>query len=701
MNFDFEKFTNEIHLKYSKDLSLEKVKDLLNVDEPYDLDTQKSKVKRLALKLVHFRGMKSEGDIINFSSSMVSGINIWIADNLKGKSSLFKIIQFALTGNNNIKKDIKKWLKEILLVFEIDDKNYTAYLNLEKYSLSAKFYKQNFNSLDDFKDQTPSPIFESKSADDYQKQIQQFFFSQFSYYSMKWTQKDSRKESTELRESNASWSTYFKSIYLESKDTDKLMYGDQDKKVFQMLLGLGLTYPINRLTVKKEMLQNQKARKESPLEAQEKNGNGEKELLELELKEITAKLENDVAQPSLPLNLSNLYEDRRRLAQTLDTEITRAVNFGREIQENKSIATNLKSRKETTQNELSKISREINSIERRIVDYQQYLEIGSFFSNLDIKHCPSCNHTVSQKVALTESQDKQCYVCHEPVIAGETQINREAYLAKTENLKTNSQKLVGEKLELEKNLATIQKEYDQAIINIERLEKDLLTVGDTALLNQQLREMEDQINRTRESEKTLVADQTRIELISQKAVLDYRLKQLGGSSTTPTNDLLKTEIALLKDAINQLSEERYRMGRKILKRLSDLMLAEIHEFGLNSITDIHITDNFDILYKQDGDDISFGEIAEGEQLRAKLAFYLSLIQLEIEQNVGRHTRLLMIDSPAKEEGDSAYLEGLSDVLRNIETRLGNKLQILIGTAERGFTGVGSNEYIVPEGEFVF
>jgi hypothetical protein len=75
--------------------------------------------------------------------------------------------------------------------------------------------------------------------------------------------------------------------------------------------------------------------------------------------------------------------------------------------------------------------------------------------------------------------------------------------------------------------------------------------------------------------------------------------------------------------------------------------------------------------------------------------------LEIENKVGRHARLLIIDSPAKEEGDSKYLQGLSEVLASIEERFGKNLQILIGTAERGLEGVVANEFVYNEGEFLF
>tara|TARA_R110000823_G_scaffold182748_2_gene315478 strand:- start:1030 stop:1425 length:396 start_codon:yes stop_codon:yes gene_type:complete len=131
------------------------------------------------------------------------------------------------------------------------------------------------------------------------------------------------------------------------------------------------------------------------------------------------------------------------------------------------------------------------------------------------------------------------------------------------------------------------------------------------------------------------------------------------------------------------------------------MADEIQALGLNSITEVKIDDNFEIYYKQDNDFVSFDNIAEGEQLRAKISFYLSLIQLDIEFNFGRHTRLLIIDSPGKEEADSKYLEGLAQILNSIESRYGGNLQILIGTAERKLSGILKNQKEFPIDEYVF
>jgi hypothetical protein len=140
---------------------------------------------------------------------------------------------------------------------------------------------------------------------------------------------------------------------------------------------------------------------------------------------------------------------------------------------------------------------------------------------------------------------------------------------------------------------------------------------------------------------------------------------------------------------------------KVLKDLSDLMLEELNLLGLGSITEINISEDFNISYKQDDDFVTFDRIAEGEQLRVKIAFYLSLIQLDVKYNFGKHTRFLIIDSPSKEEGDSAYLEGLSILLQSIETRLKDELQIFVGTAERSLSGIVTSETLLKKGDFLF
>ncbi len=139
-----------------------------------------------------------------------------------------------------------------MLGFKINNREYYIVLNTSKRVLEGRLYNGSISDYHDGHIYENEEIFYAIGEEDYSNKIQEFFFTQFSYYSLKWTQKDSKKGNIGLIEASASWKTYYKSIYLESKDSTKMIYGGQGKKVFQMLLGLELTYAINRLTILKE-----------------------------------------------------------------------------------------------------------------------------------------------------------------------------------------------------------------------------------------------------------------------------------------------------------------------------------------------------------------------------------------------------------------------------------------------------------------
>lgn len=204
------------------------------------------------------------------------------------------------------------------------------------------------------------------------------------------------------------------------------------------------------------------------------------------------------------------------------------------------------------------------------------------------------------------------------------------------------------------------------------------------------------------TEKNSVTYEQEKLLIAEEAVLLYK-KTVTNEENVSTVNLVKSEAIfnVLNDTIKFLDTDRYERSKFILDTLSNIMLNEIHEFGLDSITDIKIDNKINITYVQNNIAMKFDDIAEGEQLRAKLAFYLALIQMDIEKNFGRHTRFLIIDSPNKEEGDATYLEGLKQVLLSINNRYEDSLQILIGTATREFEDIIENQTVYLKGEYVF
>ncbi|MGL5277256.1 hypothetical protein [Myroides sp.] len=703
MIFNLENFTKEVQKEFKDSISLKEAKELLEINEGYNKDNPLSTGKSLELSHISFFGQKSNnenqdysGDSISYQQKIGKGINIWIADNFKGKSSILKIIKYALTGKDSLKPNIKKWISHVLLNFNISNKEYTIYLNIEG-RLKAKLLNGTVKTLDELYNYTKEPIINVNSEAEYRIQIQDFFFKQFSYYSLKWTQKSSVKESNELLESNASWSTYFKSIFLESKDSTSF-FGGQEKKIFQMLLGLELTYPINQLTIKKEKLSNEKGKQKLVSEMINTKHVGKKHELESQLYNINQRIIELNQASSKKVSINQYYDQYNNILEEIKNESVKSLSYE---EENAVLIKSLsffQSKLSYNVTEIKRIRKEIDKNDKKINDLEEYLDIGIFFSNLDIKHCPSCNHVVSEEKKKV-NEDK-CILCNEGINHTNADFDKDIYSSKIVNLRNENIQFNAEIKLLDEESTKQQVNIDEIHVKIDNLTRLKKNTRDISLLSEKLKDLEEIINS--EKSKIVPDDSAKEKLIADKAIIEFRIFEIENVTSSLTDIINYDEqIDFLTNAIKKLNIQRYELGEKVLNRLEELMLNEINEFGLSSITEVSISENFDIHYKQDGDFISFDNIAEGEQLRVKIAFYLSLIQLDIEYNFGRHTRFLMIDSPSKEEADAKYLEGLSNVLKNIENRYGDQLQILICTAERRFEDIIENQYVIPENTYVF
>lgn len=705
MNFDYNSFIAALQKEFDEDFSDAEIKELLNLEDEISRDTPLSTGKRLVINFVSFTGKKTTEEIqefsdnaIEYSQEIYSGINMWVADNLKGKSSIFKIIKFALTGHNTLKNNISKWIDHILVVFSINDKKFTVYINNSKSRVSAALYNKEIKIYPAEGEHSAEEIFTVKNKENFQSQLQDFFFRQFDYYSLRWTQKSPVKDSDELLDVSTSWKTYFKSIFLESKDSAELMYGGQGAKIFQMLLGLYLTSPINKLTVQKDLLMHQKGRQQSYQSREIQDTEEKKAELQKSLDETTGKLNDLIQAEGQTSDISSLVTRYDAILEDLNAENAKSFKINIAIQENRNNKVKNDSRRQYVENELNKLKKELQKAKRQEADIKEYLEIGVFFSNLDLKSCPSCSHPVTSEKKQKAVTAHTCALCSDDVSQDVSDVSTETHSVKLQQLMQLQEGLKFPIDALEREFEELRKKSTELYSENIKFEQQLNSIKDTAALNSTLIELQEEINEERQ--KVRPRDAEKNELIEKKAILNFRIGQFSEIPSKGGDQKIEQKIKLLSKAIEELNKVRFSEGQSIIKKLSDLMTAEVKALGLK-ISEITISDRFDIKYKQDGDYLSFGEIAEGEQLRAKLAFYLSLIQLDIEHNYGRHSRFLIIDSPGKEEGDKNYLEGLTKLIKELEERFGDKLQILIGTAERSLENTVTHQNVFPADNYVF
>ncbi|MFS3927304.1 hypothetical protein ACL9SP_01430 [Priestia flexa] len=637
--FNFDKFVNEIHKQYNEKFTEEEIKDLLFIED-FEKDNPYSPDKRLIINRLKVKGKKNQGEIIDYDKTFYSGVNVLYADNGKGKSSTFKIIKFALTGDKeSIKKDVLTWLEEIYLEFNIGNIVYTTYINLKGKRVNSILFRMDLEEILERIEKNESIekisiLFEEKTEKNLKEQIQEFFFNQFSYYSLKWT--SGTKGTINLVDNQTSWKTYYKSIYLESKDYNVLFlnsdYGSQGKKILEMLLGLRLTYAINNLTRQRDYLDNSLQKQEF----------------------ITKQKEEHFDQREILKELEQVNNEIQKLQEHQKASFKKSIDFqtynelSRKIRINQDELQELDIEKEEIQKQIIKIS-------RSTIRINEELNFGLFFSNLEIKMCPRCEHEIDSKKKNIEKKQHKCLLCeHEVIERDEDQ--KEALLIKLSELEKNKERLeegfnliievIGEK---EKEIKDYELKLQVIENNIESFDFNFQDIDSLSRLVERRIELECKVN-------------------EQKYTVEQEI------------DELKEKLKVLNYAIKYLVDMRMNLSQDIIQSLKHLILTQLHKFGLVNVTDVIINKNLEISFMQNEQLNKFEDLTEGEQLRAKIAFFLALILLDIEYSVGRHPRFLIIDSPGKEEIISEDLIGLSNIFKGIEENFNTDLQIIIGTA---------------------
>jgi hypothetical protein len=714
-NIIFNEFIKYVHQHFEAEISLEKVEDILRLEEDYNKDNPTSHGKSLLLKRLIFSGKKVSGEKFQYDQKLYNGINVWIADNHKGKSTIFKIIKFALTGTDSIKPDIKPWIDEILLEFQIGKETYTIYIDRTSRDKGAMF---SFG-IDEFlqlrKNQKIDTIekakeFEFKSKSQFEEKVQEFFFEHFSFYTLMYTQKNSSKDDFELNTANLSWTSYFKSIYLESSNYEYLFFekenmGSQGRKIFEMILGLPLTYPINMLGVQRDKVFEEIGKLNLIEKSKTETQKSKKEELWSQYIDVTKNLEELRKNHKVNFDEGPLITEYNKIQENANEvrKKARYVNEAYHTEKNKIVF--LEEEISNLEHDKRKIQDEINKLTKQELNVELYKEAESFFSNLDIKICPHCEAEINESKKESERKKHICSLC------GETSIQQKVEDAE---LQVKLEHIKEEKDDHKIRLQKLQRNISFQKENLENLKRSssvlyekVVTVPSVVSDNVRLKEIEAQIeaiSKEREQQNQLIENEK--ELIKREAVLKFQMEEIDKEKFISNFEEITT-LSLKKEvltyALQSLERKRIQLNKDIITKLEQLVLNEIHAFGLSSIDKIEINGKYELVFTQNGVNEKFSDLTEGEKLRVKLAFYLSLIQMDIEHKLGRHPRFLIFDSPGSEEMVPKHLQGLSDILKKVNIRFKNNLQIFVGSALREFSQITDDEkaFIKGEEEFIF
>lgn len=569
--------------------------------------------KRLLARTVYLRGFKVSDDEshripFTYRRSLGTGLNLWLGGNDSGKSTILKCILWALTGEEpNIKLDVRQWLTEIAIEFEVsNDQTYTIrfFPRPDQRELPGDIYVGTIDNVLRGEGAIVRVSFTDRRT--MKIAVERLFGSLLGFSPLTWVKQ--KELSVDVSEYSIAWDVYSQALFISDDDYSDYLFpnrnlnGKHHQKTLGMYLGLDLLEAVSKAQAERD-----RARSDYNFDRKRVDVNAAqvKETLQTvaaELTEVDERLGRLLAGQSILKDTSYLDKVRQRVS-----------DYARQVDESTKTVNKMEADYRTTQSDLYEAERSRQGLGEAI-------RFKMFLSNLQVEICPRCENQIEGISDEDEIATRTCRVCHSelnPIVATDTQ---EGLLKETE---TRIKKLRAELSSIKKASKVIQKD-----------------LGD---LSQKYEA--DRVELSRASQEAEAGFSNELQnLLSRKGFLEGRLAELRSQTSESQSDRLEKErikADILKFAHKHLETAMQAMHRDLLRTLQSATAALAQQFGMRTIQLIEFDSRLNLFAKQHGKSLWFARLTKSEQLRIKLAFHLSLLAMRTESGIGRHPTFLV------------------------------------------------------------
>ncbi|MEM6456349.1 MAG: AAA family ATPase [Acidobacteriota bacterium] len=594
------------------------------------------------------------------------GVNVLRAGNDKGKSSVLKMIALALTGKNDLKKDVDRWIHSIELTFELDGVPHTVHVDKQGRRPRGRLLRGTAEAHDSIE-----PLLQFRSGKEMQTKLEAFFNDAFGLRPLHGTQKDARKGSDALLDSITSYRAYFRGMYINQDlgysdlITEGVPYGNLFMKVVGMLLGLHGLDAYFAVEARLARLENQLAKEERyhrRLEA----AYGPRDLatMDEEIKKLEAYIDELKVQRAALLVRATSSDLDQRLADVTQ----RIVGLDRARQE---------------------AARTLHDAELGLADAARAADVlAEAVEGFDLlqpitpTQCPTCSSPLAaNRGPLT---GVHMHVGGDPAQARaaatqqltETRARADAQRDVVGRLETELEEIEVRAGQLVQQKRHLQAQLRAAHQGTEELEREIEL--ETRYLGRLEAERDSAAHALGGDDDAGTSSEMQ-RLLRRKHVLDAVLRHLRTHSAA-RNEQLKEEFA-----------------RRVQHYCTTIGFSGLEQVTLDAQLQPRVRQNRTVY--------AFDELSPGEKVRFVLAFHLALaITTGEDLDTGAHPGLLLIDSPGKEEMVHKDFEAVVHLLNQVERHHANSIQVLVATtlpAIRSATDPSKQHFVDNDEEPLF
>lgn len=623
-----------------------------SIQEVIQATTTAGRRRRLSVRQIAIKGRKwlqedPGGTPFTYQRELHPGVNTWISGNSTGKSSILRVVGWALTGvKPNLKPDVESWLEEVLVEVELSDLGiYTIAFQcrMEHPNVIGGIFAADIESVKS--GQGGASIKDFNDATTMRKAIGEFFSAHLGFVALeaaRWKSYD-----FSLAESKITWDTYSQVVTIPADTYEDYLFPDgiqQSKhhaKTMGMYLGFDLQEAIARLQLARDRARSEYAFEERRIRANAAGVAQRIVKLRTDLQQVTEQLKALEAEDSVAVDPTFAAEVHQRVVQGL-SRLRALEDAERDLLDEERQCRN-----------------EVNDLRRVCQQLSEAIEFGFFLNGMTIEKCPHCEAAIPTERVTNEIASGLCGIC------GSAFTKTAATKAQQALLDIEKEKLRGQR----RALAKIEKEVNGVHRQIE------LARAENLQYDREYQDLQRQAAAGYKSEKE--------RLLVERGNIEGQLIWLNTQTEEQQQDRLaqlRLQQEILNAALASLGDEIAQRYNAILNELRTAVNALAGSLDIRNFEAVELDERFEMSVRQSGRLVQFSRMDPGERLRLKLAFHLALLSLAAQRELGRHPGLLIIDAPASSEMDDLHFSAIVKRLGEIGQSLGERVQILIASA---------------------
>lgn len=617
---------------------------------------------RLRVARLHFSGTKQlhpgadgvgdgSGTSFAFDWDIPDGVSgIGSGANLRGKSSVLNVLQWALTGRCQLQEDVKSWIDRVEVEWRIDDARIeVTFAATDMVPVGEVVLIEDTNGTTR---RTPLGAFGSEQ--DFEVLMGKLMMDRLRL--------DPIAMWAATQETSHRWPAYASALSVQANKLDPLIgnEGVLASRMLQMFAGTSWATPGSQAATASRALAFEAERAKEKATA---------------ATEVTA-----AARAAAEARVAAARAHYESFSDT-DPDVSTMLGLTAEVHDLAQKEHQVELKLNTAKTAAAQVQDQLKAEQVRQNGLMEDALARLFFNSMEPTVCPRCTAAVTEERKKAEPEEHSCSVCSHDLDL--TALAGDVVVATSVPADTKASLVEAAASAATEKAAADQEEEGDVIDALLALQNAATKAEQAVALLQAEYDTAVQAREAATGKARAGADQIEAAKARQEAAMDLARAEgnLEGMAEQAPVDVPAGPDPLTVAVVDAAHD----LLRKWLKEDQDPRLDEIsteiatlaRSFGSDNLDSVTLLGNCSMKVIKGGVSANYGTVTPGEKLRLKLATTIALIKYGYVQGIGRHPGLLFIDSPAAEEIPEANLKTMLQALHTVAADGG--IQILVAT----------------------